>query len=168
MLDERDAIDRHIDGVARAMIDGEPRADFTVRVMRRIAAPRTHAGAWLWTPAAAAAVVVLIVVSFHRPQVSAPAGPVAPVSARPTSPAVEPPALMPAPVVAIADAKPAPAVRARPDRVAAERPMDVDVEPLSVQPMHVPALDPLDPTAPGAIGIEQLSVAPINIEGENK
>src|SRR5690242_7253335 len=87
MLDERDAIDRHIDAVARAMSDGEPRADFTIRVMRRIAAPRaprSHASARLWAPALAAAAVVIIALLWHRPHPPIAGGSAAVVTAQHT------------------------------------------------------------------------------------
>jgi len=169
MLDEHDEIDRQIDAAARGMTNADPRADFTIRVMRRIAAagaPRSSAPPWLWVPALAAAAILLIVLVVQRrhaaaPEISAPA-----VAAGHAQPAVKPNVATPGPVVRTADRNPRAVVRARNATVSGEAPLAVDVEPLSVEPMRVQALDPLNTAPPDAIGIEKLTVAPLNIEGE--
>ena len=174
MWDDRiDLFDARIDAVARQMTIGEPRADLRARVLDRIAAerPRSISVAWrlAFAPLAIVAIAVLVAPELFRSGHSLPSHPTPTfVAGLPRAPHVAD-AVVKIPNNVSAASRAARPVRAR---LAAPTPghdeliSHLQLEPLTVQPMQLPAIEAPQRTPPEAIGLTRLTVVPLSSEGE--
>ena len=172
MWDDRiDLFDARIDAVAQQMTVGEPRADLRARVLDRIAAqrPRSISVAWRLSLAPVAIVaIVLLVVLFRSGH---------PLPSHPTPTFVDGPPYVPHVVDAVVKTPPNVSAASRAARLAraplaaptpghAELIAHLQMEPLTVQPMQLPAIETPQSTPPEAIGLTRLTVVPLSSEGE--
>ncbi len=169
MWDDRTgAIDAQIDAVAREMTAGGARADFTARLVRRIAAPRrerpSHVG-WVGALAAAAAVVFAVFIAAPRK------GPTPPLASISTAPQFEPllmAAIGPKPIATTAAKAQVPrrTVRSTPPTFGIDGLAPLRLTPLAVARLDTPAIV-VDEAAPlDRLDLTPIIVVPLTPQGE--
>jgi len=152
-----------LDATLRAMVRGEGPADLRQRVMARLDAPPRRSWWPAWTTAAVMAVLVAVawlnpLPDRRRPvtptasstPVPAPAAPMASATAPPTIPTAERPRIRrPLPTEPADPSMPA-LPQPDPIAIAALSPPDIEIEPLSLDPLVVPhlAVEPLGEPEP--------------------
>jgi hypothetical protein len=158
-------LERAIDGAVREMLDVEPRADLTARVVAQLSASgsrlpalgfRLPASGWLLGSVAAAAVVLLAVFVARRSEPVAPQAPV--VVAQRSDVRLPAPLTTPSSAPSVASAQP----RVTTDAVA--RPRRIAAAAVPDDSTTAVAIDPLQSIAPISVApIEQKGIAPADV-----